>query len=101
MTQFINHFKNGIPYDHLWEPLKKTKKNITISRDLIPAGSYVCYVISDGGPTFEIYADKKRATINFRSSKKAHIKTWGNDEISLMETYVTPEGDFIDDMVIA
>ena len=101
MTQFIDHFKNGIPHDQLWEPLKKTKKNIIISRDLIPGGSYICYVISDGGPTFEIYADKKRAMVNFRSSKKSHIKMWGNDEISLIETYVTPKGDFIDDMVIA
>jgi hypothetical protein len=101
MTQFIKNFKHNIPQDDLWEPLKKTKKPITISNIPIPAGSYVCYVISDGGPTFNIFADKKCAMVDFRSSKKAHIKMWGNNEINIMETYVTPKGEFIDDMVIA
>ncbi len=98
---FINHFKNGKPLDDLWEPLKQTKKLIYISNIPIPAGSYVCYVITDGGPSHEIFADKKLALRSYKSSKKEHIKMWGNKEIALMETYATPKGEFIDGMAIA
>jgi len=98
MGDFIKNIKNGVLYDMLWEPLKKTTKSTILERTRIPKGSYICYVISDGGTVFDVFADKKLAVSNYKKDRKKYFGD--KEDISLILTYVTPKGDWIEHMVI-
>lgn len=93
---FISHVKNGILYDDLWEPLRKTTKVFKSGCEVVPKGSSVCYVISDGGPVHTIFSTRKVSKQAFFKERKTH----DTGDINLIMTWVDPKGNFITSEVI-
>jgi hypothetical protein len=91
---FMVRTKKGVPIDDLYQPLKQTKRRIVISNIPIPAGSYIAYVVSDGGAFHSVFSRKTQAMSDYRSGKRVC------NELNILETYLTPEGEFIDSVVV-
>jgi len=100
MADFIRNIKNGVLYDMLWEPLRKTTKPIGVDNTLIPKGSYVCYVINSDEGGHDILSTRKRAKLLFRDARKRNKKYGTYHEIYLIMAWVDPKGNFITNMVI-
>lgn len=95
---YIARTRNGIPIDDTGELLKRIKRGLIISNIPIPAGSYVGYLVSDGGAVHSLHTSKKSAVYEYNYTRKYYKSP--KEELSVMEIYLTPDGELIDHMVI-
>jgi 5-formaminoimidazole-4-carboxamide-1-beta-D-ribofuranosyl 5'-monophosphate synthetase len=90
--------RNFVPVDDFGTPLKQTTRMIMFSNIPIPPGSFIAYIVTDGGSVHTVFANKTQARKDHRSSRKYYDNP--DDEIALMEVYVTKYGEFIDGVSI-
>ena len=92
-SYIIARVKDGVPVDDLYEPFKQIKKTIIISKK-IPVGSYIGYLVDNGGEVHILFSNKTKAMQDYKSSKK-NFK-----ELTIREVYMDKHGEVIDDMII-
>jgi hypothetical protein len=94
-SYIIARVKNGVPIDDFYEPLThKTKKPFKISSIVVPAGSYIGYLVHNACEVETLFNKKADAILDYRSSKKTF------KELSVSEIYMDKDGEVIDSMVI-